>query len=317
MSPALPPRRNAFTLIELLVVISIIALLIGILLPALAAARTAARSSQSLSNLRQIGIGLNAYLVERNGYFPWMSSDTSKHTVSAGGKSTKPRWIDFLYPYLKTPAVFRSPNIDNVERERMKKIFWHELSDEDADAMVARVKGSGSPNDLAKSSISANPETHGGYGYNFQYLGNSRTNWNGRTEVDVKSPSETIAAGDTHGSAKGTWPPTSDEAVYTIDPPAGSLTLGSKGSNGSGAAYYYTSGGTAAEHNIGDAVVPDPESWLRRSVPAQRNSGAANMVFVDGHAEGMRLSQIDDSNGDGLIDHGYWNGRGKQFATMR
>jgi prepilin-type N-terminal cleavage/methylation domain-containing protein/prepilin-type processing-associated H-X9-DG protein len=53
--------RKGFTLIELLVVISIIAILIALLLPALQSAREAARKTQCKNNLRQIGIGLNAF----------------------------------------------------------------------------------------------------------------------------------------------------------------------------------------------------------------------------------------------------------------
>lgn len=53
--------RKGFTLIELLVVISIIAILIALLLPALQSAREAARKTQCKNNLRQVGIGLNAF----------------------------------------------------------------------------------------------------------------------------------------------------------------------------------------------------------------------------------------------------------------
>ena len=62
--------KKAFTLIELLVVISIIALLIAILLPALSAAKASARSIQCGSNVRQLGIGLQAHVIDNGGFYP-------------------------------------------------------------------------------------------------------------------------------------------------------------------------------------------------------------------------------------------------------
>jgi len=57
-------RRWSFTLIGLLVVIAIIAVLASMLLPALASARAAARRTSCLSQLRQLGVGVQLYASE-------------------------------------------------------------------------------------------------------------------------------------------------------------------------------------------------------------------------------------------------------------
>ena len=64
------PRRRGFSLIELLVVIGIITLLIGLLLPVLENARDAAKRAGCLSNLRQLGLGMQAYRVDHDEQLP-------------------------------------------------------------------------------------------------------------------------------------------------------------------------------------------------------------------------------------------------------
>ena len=79
-------RGQSFTLIELLVVISIISLLISILLPALGSARQAAYTTQCAANLSQIGLVLNVYAGDFNGYLPgdtdWRTSIAPAHYLS-------------------------------------------------------------------------------------------------------------------------------------------------------------------------------------------------------------------------------------------
>lgn len=339
-------RQAAFTLIELLVVISIIALLIGILLPALGSARSAARGSQNLSNLRQIGIGMNAYAAERRGYLPYMSSATQ-----VGGAdhrygtitTSKPRWVDYMYDFMPTKAVFKSPNISGGEMSRMLNPFWHAISDDPAENVVysttATLKGG-----VTEDSLLANGDVWGGYGLNFQTIGNSRKGgyagyngrpgfgFNGQLDVTITAPSQTILAGDTRGSRNGgnageKWwnSGTTTTAIYTLSGPLGSWKLGSGGNGRGSTGVYYSSGSTSNDFGDGwntpnnwnthDVVVADDDAiWKHREVPALRNHGTAGMVWVDGHATNSQLKDLDDSDGDGRIDEGNWNGTGQANA---
>ena len=306
----LPRHRRAFTLIELLVVISIIALLIGILLPALGMARDSARGTQSLSNLRQVGIGLNGYAAERRGFMPMHSSAIGGPTVS--GHNTKPRWADYLFTYMSVPEVFLSPLLTDVDMNDFGKVFWHELSDTNPENAAAS-----NTYNARGATVNDPPKRHGGYGYNFQYLGNARQpggvpTFHANLDAHIIAPSQTIAVGDVAGSRKGNasaQPGAGGAAVYALDPPIGGLDLGSRGSRksnatgGSGNAYY--------EGGSDENVSYDPDhTYATRSAPAYRNGGSANMVFVDGHGAAMKPQQIDDSDGDGTADNGLWNGRG-------
>jgi prepilin-type N-terminal cleavage/methylation domain-containing protein/prepilin-type processing-associated H-X9-DG protein len=68
--------KRAFTLIELLVVIGIIALLIAMLLPALRVANEQSKSLQCMSNLRELGMAAQMYVMRSRGYYPVAYNDT-------------------------------------------------------------------------------------------------------------------------------------------------------------------------------------------------------------------------------------------------
>lgn len=91
-------KRSAFTLIELLVVISIIAILAGIALPVFNKVQERSRATNDASNLRQIGLGLQAYL-----------NDRDDQMFPKEGKDDK-SWPRLLNPkYVPGWKVFRSP----------------------------------------------------------------------------------------------------------------------------------------------------------------------------------------------------------------
>jgi len=63
-------RAAAFTLVELLIVIAIIAVLAGLAYPVYQRVVAGAKATACVSNLRQLGVGLNAYLQDHEMIMP-------------------------------------------------------------------------------------------------------------------------------------------------------------------------------------------------------------------------------------------------------
>lgn len=94
--------RSGFTLIELLVVIAIIAILAAILFPVFSRARENARKTSCMSNMKQLGLGLQQYMQDYDSRFPLMQQG-----MSGLG------WAYGIQPYVKSEQILQCPTDQN------------------------------------------------------------------------------------------------------------------------------------------------------------------------------------------------------------
>lgn len=273
--------RNAFTLIELLVVIAIIAILASMLLPALARAKTKAKAISSLNNLRQLGLGMALYRGDYNSAFPG-------HSLPAAAGQARLRWADLIYPFMENTKVYLSPQLKVEEYPFMNKPFAH--------TAPAGVETPGLT------------QYYGGYGFNYQYLGNTRVPGGiapfHAKDTSISASASTLMLADTKGARGGNASQPygfGGSGVYVIDPPLGSVALGSQGSrktaaNPGGGNAYYEGGSDGSD--------------AHRATPSDRNAGKVNTVMVDGHATSMKPEELDGKReSSGEPNNMWWNGR--------
>jgi prepilin-type N-terminal cleavage/methylation domain-containing protein len=97
--------RRAFTLIELLVVIAIIAILAAILFPVFAQAKAAAQKIQSLSNAKNIGLGVQIYTTDYDDMLPMLQYYELGRVDAQGNWAEQSTWVELIYPYIKSGNV--------------------------------------------------------------------------------------------------------------------------------------------------------------------------------------------------------------------
>ena len=167
-------RREAFTLIELLVVVAIVGMLVAILMPSLSGARKQAKASVCLSNLKRLGMGMVLYMNGNRDQFPPFRlkkaiprSDVEVY-VNAWGRK-KPRWQWFVDPEEVGPVIDPEPFRNEVESTDGFGDSSVGESGESGRKMTNKYFLCPSLADEFEFDI-----RNGAYGYNYQYLGNSR-----------------------------------------------------------------------------------------------------------------------------------------------
>lgn len=274
--------RAGFTLVELLVVIAIIGLLVAVLLPSLSAARRIARTAVCASNLRQIGVGWTIYADQNNGAVipgrPGKYADSSRNVYWVGnGLQYRPRWFVTMgaeagfYAY-KEPSTDSA--VDNSKQVDGSEVF------------------------ICPAEPDRRNNRNYTYGYNFQFLGNSRfkggAEANGFINFPVKitnvSASATVMAADALGTAAGKA--TRERHDYVSD---GSSDLYAVGNHG----WALDPPRLTESGDFCDDANRAPE---HRSAPEMRHGGKVTTLWCDGHVTGETYeSLLYVENEDGSI----------------
>lgn len=247
----------AFTLIELLVVIAVVGLLVGILLPSLGSARRAARATACLSNFRQLSLGWSMYSdANRDVMLPLRPADMgggtgnpANHYEVGNGLKYRPRWIATMGSYVGL-LPFAEPSTADDRQDYAGKVYQCYEAAERTD------------------------ERNHGYGYNYQFLGNSRRSAGRYHNYPVRRSkimtfSGTVLGADAMGTAAGV--PLDNRLPYQPD----GNNVNAVGNEG------YPMDPprllTTSDRGTGSAGSP-------RSAVEPRHQNRMNAMFLDGHA---------------------------------
>ena len=295
--------QRGFTLIELLVVISIIAIIISLLIPALSSARQTGMSNVCLANLRSLGQGLTMYSTDHQdrlvpGRLPKLDNDHWRSLVMGGWKY-RPTFLAIMGSNVGI-AAFDDPMPSRGTVDR----FGEPGDQQNYSSKVY----------VCPAVSTWTDERNGAYGYNYQFLGNSRLRDSGDPNsfknwpvsvTRIKDPSRTVAVADCMGTAatyavNERWPYENNardghrfgNEGFNLDPPRIDLTQGEA------------------------AGFPD-----KRTAVDPRHLGKGAVMFVDTHVDlsrpealGYRIRDDGSFTFDG--NNSMWSGTGRDEAWV-
>jgi prepilin-type processing-associated H-X9-DG protein/prepilin-type N-terminal cleavage/methylation domain-containing protein len=259
--PGFTITRTGFTLVELLVVIAIIAILASLLLPALSQAKAKAYSVKCKSNLHQIGLGLQMYL-DDEGYYPRISA------AAPWGSPFGDTWALGINKYLNGP-ITRWENLTLKEQQNHRKVtsvgilFPYPRGVFICPSDKRQWFGMGGSYGYNSLGISTPPNYQDPMGLG----GHGKSTLDGRMyqhstrESDIKVPSRMIAIGDAFTGSIPILPP----GPYGV---------------------WESHGEFAREGYEVRIVNQNPPTGPRR------HQGRLNVLFCDGHVEGIRIQTL-------------------------
>ncbi len=277
-------KRPAFTLLELLTVMAIMGMLIAILVPSLSAARRHAKAHACLANLSGIGKGFVIYLNENDDQFPpvrldRVPADSEVDYINETGRKV-PRWQWFI-------ETDMGPVMDPVPYQyaiRSDGYFDDETYNRRTMQYGTKMAHSVFTCPGLKDEEYQTDIRDGAYGYNYQYLGNTRQDrTKGRWDNfsvglnRVRSPANTLVVADSRGAARK-----HGKHSFMLDPPRLATERDAE-----------RFGPATEDISPRDkSIVFQNYETFRYSPVEARHGGLANAIFADSHGDSMSLREL-------------------------